>query len=301
MTDLLDILGRVIPRHKAPYVVDLLTWRRNSGRVFDIQYQPIFALDDVATVPMNILASSNIVRNSLQLVRDRIYGSDADDPVSRFVDDALTGAGWKTRTKLKYSFSGVSGEIDVLSLINSVLFVFECKNSLHPCNMYEIRTTWDHLKRAGEQLGRFLGLWVTRGFHEYLSSLVGWSIPADTRVQTAVVSGNRMFTGYRVEGNPVRSVYELTAFIAEGTVRIGNEVKCFWAGETVTPGDLVAYLKDDLVHKPHFDAMEAVRHRYRIGRATIYEEVFVLNVLGVAGRLGFDVAKLAAEDADLAL
>lgn len=295
--DLVDMLGHVIPRHKVPHVIELLSWKPQSGCVFDIQYQPLLSLNDIVTVPVSILAVSNIVRNSLQLLRERIHGPKQADPVSDLIEDALKQARWGTKSRLKYAFSGVTGEIDLLSYASSTLFVFESKNSLHPCNMHEIRTSLDHIRRATVQLRRFLTLQNKPGFWQYMSNLTGWPLSTGTILVTCIVTGNRMFTGYRLDGSPVRSVHELVAFVKDGTVNIGDQVRRFWKSDTLTTEDLIAYLQEDLLHRPQFDAMEPVRHQYLFDDFLVYEEAFALDILKAAERLGFDVSALPVKDA----
>jgi hypothetical protein len=106
-----------------------------------------------------------------------------------------------------------------------------------------------------------------------------------------------MFTGYRLDGSPVRSVYELVAFVNDGTVSMGDQVRKFWKSDTLTTEDLIAYLREDLLHRPQFDAMEAVRHQYLFADRIVLEEVFVLDILKSAERLGFDLSTLPMEDA----
>ncbi len=296
--DLVAMLGRVIPEHKVPHVIDLLSWKPKSGCVFDIQYQPFISLGDIVTIPVNILAASNIVRNSLQLLRERIHGPKQEDPVTNFVEDVLKRAQWDTKSQLEYAFGGVNGEVDLLCYMGSTLFVFESKNSLHPCNMHEIRTSLDHILRAAAQLRRFVALQERVGFWRYMSSRTGWPLSVQTTLVTCIVTGNRMFTGYRLEGSPVRSVHELVGFLNDGTVRMGDQVRKFWKADTLTAEDLIAYLQEDLLHRPQFEAMESVKNLYRFGDLVVYEEAFVLDILKAADRLGFDV--LALSEANVA-
>lgn len=121
--------------------------------------------------------------------------------------------------------------------------------------MHEIRASLDHLRRASEQLGRFRTLWRNSEFREYFGHLTRWAVPTDTPTHTCIVTGNRMFTGYRMDEHPIRSVYELTVFLTESTVQIDDQVRRFWQGEHITPLDLINYLDGDLLHKPQLGAM----------------------------------------------
>ena len=296
LNELVDLLAQIMPRDKALKAVTFLSWSPDSARVFDIQYQPLLSLDGIITIPMNILVSSNIIRNSLQLARERIHSGDAHDPLSPEIAALLETAGWPTHIKLSYSFSDSHGELDVITYTGDALFIFECKNILHPCNVYEIRTSFDHIKRASEQLTRFLALWANPAFQRYLSALTGWSFSSELPAFTCIITGNRMFTGYRINRHPVRSVFELRGFVTEGTVQVADQVRRFWKSERITPDDLRSYLMDDILHKPQFDSMKRILHSYHLGDHTVHEEWYVLDMLEGVKNLGFDISKIPLPD-----
>lgn len=142
-------LAHIIPDERAEQLIEFLSWQLDSGRVFDIQYQPLIRTGQMLTVPMNMLGISNIIRNSLQFSHERIHGHTASDPLVPILAQALTDRSWPVRPKVGYKFAGIAGEVDVLVSRGRYVFAFECKNSLHPCNLYEIRTSFDHLHKNG--------------------------------------------------------------------------------------------------------------------------------------------------------
>lgn len=285
-------LANFIPRPHAEHLVDFLSWQPGSGRVFDLQYQPLIRTDQMLTVPMNVLGLSNIIRNSLQLARERIHGDTALDPLTPILSRALASHSWPVRTSFPYRFGNVTGEVDVLAWRGRYIFAFECKNSLHPCSVHEIRTSIDHLRTAAGQLDRLTRLWQNAEFLEYLRNALGWSIPGDSVLITCIVTGNRMFTGYRYSGHPVRSIYELVAYIAEGTIRVEDQARRFWRGESFSEDDLHDYLVSDIIHAPHFESMLARVNTYHLEGYSVQEETFVLDALQSAARLGFDAERL---------
>ncbi|WP_212793942.1 hypothetical protein, partial [Acinetobacter baumannii] len=43
-------------------------------------------------------------------------------------------------------------DIDILAKLDNEVFIFECKNSYHPANEYELRNSFEHLVKAEKQL-----------------------------------------------------------------------------------------------------------------------------------------------------
>src|SRR5207248_11416694 len=77
---------------------------------------------------------------------------------------------FRSRSSVKYKYAQRAGDLDTLALIEDVLFVFECKNSLHPCSPFELRTSFDHLVEAQDQLDRTTSAVRTRS-EEHTSEL----------------------------------------------------------------------------------------------------------------------------------
>ncbi len=296
LSDLQKLLSVAVPEDKISLAIELLAWRPESERVFDIQYQPLLCFNDVLTVPMNVFSSSNIIRNSLQLRQRRVTETPDEDPVSSILAEALKENGWPVRAKKKYKFRDVAGEIDVIAIRGTKLFVFECKKSLHPCNIHEIRTSFDHIRKASQQLDAFLKLWAVPGFREYLGELLDWSIPSDSLIVTCIVTGNRMFTGYKTNSHAIRSIYELTTFMNSGEISLGSQTRRLWRGQTLTEDDLYDYIVNDLIHKLLFDSLICRKEVYPLGKFTIDRQVYSLNPIDVGRHLGLDVASESAED-----
>lgn len=90
----------------------------------------------------------------------------------------------------------------------------------------------------------------------------------------------------------MRSIYELVAFITDGTVIIQDQTRRFWRSEVFSEDDLYEYLVRDILHGPQFESMVRRVKTYRLGTAVVHVETFVLDTLQSAARLGFDVDRL---------
>ena len=287
---LLEIIAFVVGKEKAAQIIDFLTWLPDSGRVFDIQYQPFVKTQHGYLVPVNILSSSYVIRNSLFLSRLRFYADGVNDPLP-----GIIGASLRTRTNLvaenvEFKYGDYKSEIDVLACIDGQLFIFECKNSLIPCNSYELRTSFDSIQKAADQLDKLIEAFRNKAFTEYISGSIQWQIPFPAKPVTCIVVGNRMFSGYRLNGHAVRGSYELVQFIKEGIVvgSKGNHIS-LWTGENFTGEELRKYIVHDSVHKEIFRCMEPYIEKFQFDDKWLHIHSYCLNMYDLYKLLGFDV------------
>ena len=113
-------------------------------------------------------------------------------------------------------------EIDVLARFGDYLFVFECKYSLLPCNPHELRTSYDHIKKAASQLTRIKELLALKHIEAELYHRLGWAVTPALEIITCIVSCNGMFPGLVIGGHPVRRWAELQNIIESGVVNVGT-------------------------------------------------------------------------------
>lgn len=286
-----ELLEAAVDKEKVQSLINFLTWDLSNKTVFDVQYQPLVKTKLGTLIPMNAFASSNILRNSLFISQKRLYENGTDDPLAPLLAKELKIHTTYVQENLKYNYSGQIGEVDVAALYNGYLFVFECKNSLLPCSPYEIRTSYDYVLTASKQLEKFKVLFGHLDFRQYLEQTTGWNISDTVKIVTCIIMGNRMFTGLRLNGHPVRSSYELAQFIKEGIIVLNDEKKCFWRSKEFTSSDLYKYIEEDLLHKPMFESMEQYSEKYTFGKSTLEYQSYCLNILSLAKKLGFKEPK----------
>ena len=111
-------------------------------------------------------------------------------------------------------------EIDVLARFGDYLFVFECEHSLLPCNPHELRTSYDHIKKAASQLTTIKELLAQKEVEAELYRRLGWALTPASEIITCIVSCNGMFPGLAIGGHPVRRWAELQNVIESGVVRV---------------------------------------------------------------------------------
>jgi hypothetical protein len=130
-------------------------------------------------------------------------------------------------------------EIDLIAYKDGHLFIFECKNSFHPCNVYERRTTYEYIQYAAEQL-ELRKLWLSDKAKQAAAlKELGWNVPATNDIDTCIALGNRVFNGLVLDGHPVRSVHELLNVLLRGTVSLMEEQFRLWEGDQFVIADLI--------------------------------------------------------------
>ena len=254
---------------KAYKVIEFLSWDPNSNKVFDIQYQPLIKTGDHYSIPYNLMANSNLLRNSLQLSKKRFFEDGSEDPSVDLLEKSLKDRTDLVAKNVSFNWKGIAGEVDVIAIIEDTLFIFECKNSLLPCNIYEIRTSYDYVVKAGDQLDRFSRLAKEPKFFEYFLKKLGWPMIPPLKLTTCIVMANRMFAGYRHNNHPVRGNHEVINQITTGIIAIGDKRYCTWKNVEFAAEDLRCYLEDDLTYEPIWKATVAHKQTYDFDEFTI--------------------------------
>lgn len=219
---LTDLLSKLLASEKAKEILEALTCDPKSEKL-DLQYTPIISAYGWSMFSPAVFAGSNLVRNLLQHNNKRLTLRDNTDPMQTALANALKHANFLVETEIKRRVGGNDLDIDILAYRDEILFIFECKNAFHPCNVYEMRTSYDHIKRAAEQLEK-RKLWLLDlSKQRTLLNSLEWNIDSTNQVLTCIATGNRVFNGYVCEGHPVRQVRELLNVLMSGEIVIDGE------------------------------------------------------------------------------
>ena len=284
--DILRILMTVIG-DKADAMLDFLSWHPDRSGMLDLQYQPIVEFEQTVLVPINVLANSDLLRNSLKLSGKRLYSDGTVDPLVNLLEHVLRTRTAQTVRNMQWSWNSAHGEVDVMALIDGILFVFECKNSLLPGNIFELRTSYDYIITASSQLDAFCQALSSEEFRNTISDRIGWRIGHNDRVVTCIVMMNRMFTGYRVGAHAVRGAFEILRQIESGTIALGQEEKCLWQGNEFTGEDLRRFIEDDSLHSLLWKSMVKTREVMPIGQFEVSYETLCLDLKLLSYNAGF--------------
>jgi hypothetical protein len=248
--------------------------------MFDVQYQPVIRGRQYQLLPMNVLCSSNFMRNLLFVHNEKRKAQDPDSKISmqHTLYRALADRFEFVAEGVKCKVDGQHLEIDILAVVGNVLLVIECKSSFHPCSLHELRTSYDHMLTAADQLDR---LKVVLGQERVIRPLLRklkWNDVDYSAISTCIVTANRMFNGYSIRSHPVRQAYEMINVIDGGTMTFGDGgVLRVWRTEQFEASDLLEYLAGTTTHQDFFEAMEARELRYRLGTANLVFGTYILN------------------------
>jgi hypothetical protein len=275
---LTQILEWILPKEKVEEALKLLTLQGNEDYV-DIQYRPLIKAGKWYVVAPAIVAKSNLLRNVVMANQLRTSATMAKDPMEAAVVSALKQAGFMVRANFKFNMNG-KRETDILCWRDGELFVFECKNSYHPCSPHELRTSFEHLKTAEIQLDVRLA-WLTDASNQAkLLKWLKWDVPTTKKVHTGIVTANRAFTGYRLGVHPVRQAHELINVLLRGYVACtdGQPPLRFWREEFFHATDLIDYLQGQAIVRIQYGLLEPFTRRVQIGTKTLAFENYTMNL-----------------------
>lgn len=304
---LVTIFGPLVGAERVPSLLALLTGDPADPR-YDLQYRPLQRLAGGGYVlPINVLAHSHIVRNAWQATGERVHKTTRPDPAEVILAEAIRAQGGRVALTLEYSHDGRKGEVDVLALIDGVLVVVEFKRTILPAMPREWRGTTEHMRKAARQLTHFAAAWADPAFRASVAARLGkldaseWDADARAalvgadRVYTVIALSNRMFSGWREEGHPVRGMPELLRFFTDGIIVLRPDATApsggpqrplaVWAGDRLSATDVHAYLAEDVVHAATLGCMEEIRHAYDVGPTRVLVESYGLDTQRVGAAL----------------
>jgi hypothetical protein len=132
--------------------LDLTYWEPGIDILFDLQYHPIIYIEKHYIIPLTILANSNAIRNlyasQYKINNLKILLDGSKDALVDKLSDAFHAASIKNYKQTSIPKT----DIDLFAILGDTLFLFECKQSLHPVSIFDLRTTYDYIKKAEKQL-----------------------------------------------------------------------------------------------------------------------------------------------------
>lgn len=267
---LLALLGGVLSLETAEKVIALLVLD-DSREFVDLQYTPFLKVDDYYLLAPSVIAHANLVRNiaiANGLNEKRLAGR--TDPMQSAVEQALRDAGFHVGVEVKGTRK--SGDTDLVAYRDGALYLIECKNAYHPCNPHEMRNSYDHIRKAGDQLTLRKQMFADPAYQHKVWQALAWNLAAPTTTRTVVLTANRVFTGSSIQGHPVRQAHEFINVLARGEIRSPEMVYRFWEGDSLSTADVDRYLSGEGLAAEQFAVLEPVNHSNDFGaRALVFE------------------------------
>lgn len=209
---------------------------------YDIQYSPALKFGKSIIVSPTILSRSNIIRNALWRNNINLSIQNKNDKMIETIKNELKSVGFKVFTDVKFG----KYDIDIIAKLDNEVFIFECKNSYHPANEYELRNSFEHLIKAEKQLDNLESMLKDPTTRKNLANKLEISL-YKCSFSFSIVSSNRLFNGLKVKKYTCLNAQELINCISGGSVRMDKNVYRFWGINDFSVHDLKKYTSGKLI------------------------------------------------------
>ncbi|MDN5105043.1 hypothetical protein O8C79_07060 [Aliarcobacter butzleri] len=280
--DLKNTLILFIGNDKADEFISEFSWSLQSNNKLDLQYTPLINLDDYY-FPLNIFINSNLFRNSLFRNNIRPHKVMNKDAISLAIMNVLKKNFEKVATGIKFKKNGYVGDFDVIAYVDNVIYIFECKNTITPTDLHELRTTYkDNLLHGFEQLTKCKKVLLSDNYIKDLNSNLKWKISNDFKIVTCLVLGTRMYNGYTDGEHHVRSIHELVNFFDTGKINIidkdiDKDIN-LWKSDNIGAHDIYDFIQNRILHKFIFNSFSSKINKESFLKQSILFETFEFNM-----------------------
>ena len=259
------MVKEILPQHKAVALTNLLTCSLDGRSKIDLQYTPILRVGGLLVFAPGVFAGSNLVRNLLTRESARLPMFKVRDPMVHALTEALVSAGFATAEHVR-----VRGkEIDIVAYRDGHFFIFECKNAFHPCSLFELRTSYEHVLEGADQLNVRKAVLLDPGAKKELFRNQGWAFSDNIQVHTAIICGNRLFNGYICQGHPVRHAHQLINLLTEGSFMLDDVHYRLWKADTLSLDDVLAYFDGSSLIADFDAGLQPFQRDYRLGKSVL--------------------------------
>lgn len=235
---LYTLLEKLFTTDKIDSFLDVVCWEPDSDFIFDLQYHPIIFVNKYFLISYSIMSNSNVIRN--------LYASEYKQSNIK-----LLNTGEILVTKLKDTFDSINipvyteinigfSDIDVCAIYENTLFIFECKHSLHPVSSYDLRTTYDYLRKAESQLEKIKESYEKGKLLKILENKMNISLSDIDTMVSCIVLSNRIFNGNSFKF-PVRNINEINNMLTTGLMGTDKGQFKMWNSETLTKDFMLDY------------------------------------------------------------
>jgi hypothetical protein len=289
--DLLDeFLGYVLDARAAQQFRTMFRWPADNVRDstgLDLQYRPLLEAEHEWRVPLAVLASSNLTRAALMLTNLRPAAE--HDLIEDRIVTAFTECGHPavSRTKLRDGHRDL-GEIDVAALVDDVLVILECKNSILPCNLFELRTSYRLCETAAGQLDRIVSLLEDARHRDTLLKRLGATGRPVSKIVTGIAVSNRLFEGLRLGRHLVIALGAFVRFLTDGDFYFAGRLARSRGEGALTGAAVVEYLEGSFFHRV-FAAMVPYARTFMCGARAFRFHTFLLDFVEFGKQFGIPI------------
>lgn len=292
-------------KNKIDSIFQLLSYDAGSkDSYFDPFYFPLVKVKEKYFILLFTLQMTNLIRNAFFTSKARIDSGGKADPLGDFLAPTIKARTELIAREVKYKFEGFEGDFDIIFKIEDDVYILELKNSLLPTDPYEVRSLWDAMKKASDQLSKAVTLMKKPDFISYINAKLPFALSGGEKVHTGIVLGQRLYSGLSLFGHPVRSGRELNRYLTDGLVGIGDlsgknkrDIK-LWSGDNFESKDLVSYLSESsILHANIRKSLVNETVTNMIGETRVEEKKYIFDMRLFAKAFGYrlDLATGAIE------
>jgi len=238
-----EIFKGLMSDDKIDTYFDLMSWEPNvdTKLFFDIQYTPILFLNGHFLIPFSIITHSNSIRNLYAAeykrgVNKQIFKNGKKDSLVLKLEEIFNNNNVENYSEVKYP----NTDIDLISIIGDTLFIFECKHSLHPTSVFDLRTTYDYIRKAEKQLSNLHKDYEENRLLKHVENSLNIDLSKINNVKFSIITSNRIFVGNAFK-YPIRYIYEVGNFISKGLLKTEFGNFSLWKNETISKTDIVNF------------------------------------------------------------
>ena len=180
-------------------------------------------------------------------------------------------------------------EIDVAAVIDNTMLILECKDPLLHCNIFELRTTRDHIEKAHAQLDRILETLSDTGKRNLILLELGVEDSEVSNTVTGIVNANRLFTGCRSGTHLITSPGNVVNLIRSGSVRIMDHV-VYMRERGRLSGEAIRRFFSGEFYEHIFSSMIPTQEVSHFGRKRLNVTTYVLDLVALLRQFGISVS-----------
>lgn len=290
--DLYTLLQKVFPLNKIEDFLDLVCWDAGMDFIFDLQYHPILYFDGNFIISLSVMSHSNSIRNAFASEYKRnnkaLFSDGKVDHLVNTLVISLEDAGIEYYTQISIG----STDIDVVAIYEKTLFVFECKQSLLPVSIFDLRTTYDYIKKAEKQLDLIKQEFEDGSLIKKIEQKTKAKIKAVNDFHGSVILSNRLFNG-NIFKYAVRNIHELTNMINKGKIRTDKGEFHLWPEKKLTSQFLKDYLSlNNQVYNLLFNSLSEKKLIYDLIKPNIEFSTYFLDIKSAQEKMEIFTNKL---------
>lgn len=214
----------------------------NLDDFLDIQYTPILSLGNDFLISPTILAKSNLIRSILIKENTNLAITTNGDKMIQNLEENFKNLGFSIATEVKLG----AYEIDIIAKKGNEVFIFECKNSYHPVNEFELRNSFSHIQKASNQLDNLKKMINDKSTRKNLAKKIGFSL-YNVNFHFSIILSNRMFNGYVYNSYRCINSYFLSNLLNEGLIKVNSDNYSLWQGPNFNENDLINIINGEFI------------------------------------------------------